>query len=126
MTWQLELPGRPPNLNAERAANRYRRHDTTKAWRQMAAVLWRSGVNEGRYPAKLTAITVEAQQVVKDGRWHIDAGSTLPAVKAGVDGLVDAGLLVDDDWRFVRGLTFTPPLVAGRDGLLLTIREVAA
>jgi hypothetical protein len=41
-----------------------------------------------------------------------------------IDGLVDAGVLPDDDPTFVRSLTFHPPEIGGLDGLRLEIEEV--
>ena len=125
MTWQLDIPGRPVALNAERKGNRWDRAKATDAVRQMAKVLWRSGVNEGRYPKTLPAITVTVQQLSKDRRWLIDLGSALPHAKAALDGIVDTGLLPNDTAEYVRCLSFIPPAIVGSDALRLTI-EVAA
>lgn len=121
----IDLPGRPVPLNAERKGNRYKRHETTKAVRQMAAVLWRSGVNEGRYPKSLPAITVTVQQLSKDRRWLVDLGSTLPTAKAGIDGLKDAGLVPKDTPEYVQRLSFIPPLICGENGLRLIVERAA-
>lgn len=52
-----------------------------------------------------------------------DCGACAPTVKAAVDGLVDVGVLPDDDGEHLTALTFLPPRVEGVDGLELTIYE---
>jgi hypothetical protein len=44
-------------------------------------------------------------------------------VKAAIDGLVDAGVLDDDDPRHLVSLTFEAVRICGRDGLELVIVE---
>jgi len=121
--WQIVIPGRPVSLNAERSGSRYKRHENTKAVRQMAQILWRDGVNRKVLPAKLDRISVTAHCTAKDGRWHIDLGSALPTAKAAIDGIVDAGLIPNDTDRHLVSLTFEPTRITGVDSLVLTIRE---
>lgn len=131
MNWTIELPGRPPTVNAERKGTRAW-HETralTRQWRFAASMIWRDRSRHG-HPKHLDAISITARQLSKDRRWLQDLGACMPAVKAAIDGLVDAGLIDDDTSTHVVGLTFLPPLVVGRDGLQLTItpatQEVAA
>ena len=46
------------------------------------------------------------------------------ATPLAIDGLVDAGVLPDDDPTFVRSLTFHPTEIGELDGLRLEIEEV--
>jgi hypothetical protein len=46
-------------------------------------------------------------------------------VKASIDGLVDVGVLVDDDPSHVIALTFYPTLVGDWDGLVVTVTEAS-
>jgi len=39
-----------------------------------------------------------------------DAGNALPALKAGVDGLVDAGVILDDTPEYVKKISFHAPV----------------
>ena len=72
----------------------------------------------------LAAIEVYATPLAKDRRWRQDVGACFPAVKAAIDGLVDAGVLPDDNPQFVRALTFYPAEIGDMDGLRLQIEEV--
>lgn len=50
-----------------------------------------------------------------------DTGAPILAVKAVIDGLVEAGLLPDDGPDVVRRLIFEPPVIVGYQGLRLTL-----
>jgi hypothetical protein len=51
-------------------------------------------------------LTLRWYKRAADGYYRpLDAGNALYALKAAVDGLIDAGLVVDDDYRHVRRLT---------------------
>lgn len=54
-----------------------------------------------------------------------DAASCAPEAKAAIDGLIDAGVLPDDDPEHVLWVRFNAPLVCGSDGMRLRIHEVA-
>ena len=71
----------------------------------------------------LPAIKVYATPRAKDRRWKQDVGACFPAVKAAVDGLVDAGVLPDDNPQFVRALTVFPAEIGDVDGLRIVIEE---
>lgn len=71
-------------------------------------------------PKDLRAIKVKAIQETRDKRMP-DIGACYPAVKAGIDGLVDYGLIADDDGSHLVLLAFEPPRVTGRDALSLRI-----
>tara|TARA_R110002020_G_scaffold50348_3_gene142339 strand:- start:66 stop:377 length:312 start_codon:yes stop_codon:yes gene_type:complete len=73
---------------------------------------------------KCSAIRVFATPLAKDRRWQQDVGACFPAVKAAIDGLVDAGILPDDSPQFVQALTFFPTEIGEIDGLRLIIEEV--
>lgn len=59
---------------------------------------------------------------VKPTKRNIDVAACLPCVKAGIDGLVLAGLLPDDTPEFVRSLTFrAPEYQKGIEALVITL-----
>lgn len=64
-----------------------------------------------------------AQPLALSRRWRPDVAACYPAVKAAIDGLVDAGVLDDDDDRFLLAVTFLPVSVCGKEGLQLTVLE---
>lgn len=111
----LEFNQRPWTTNKERSQNRHRRAEMTKMWRDAFHFLAKAQ----RIPS-MKWITVTAYPHQKAGRMQ-DVGGCMPAVKAAVDGLVDAGVLPDDSSEYVRSLIFLPPK-KGKDSLVLTIK----
>lgn len=73
---------------------------------------------------EMRAVHVYATPLAKNGKWRQDVGACFPAVKAAIDGLVDAGILPDDNPDFVRQLTFFPMELGSVDGLRIEIEEV--
>ena len=113
----LEFNQRPWTTNAERAGNRWERAKLTKEWRLGFQLLAKS---EKIPPMAWITVTVEPHQ--KGGRLQ-DVGACSPAVKAAIDGLVDAGVLPDDSPEFVKSLVFLPPR-KDKNSLVLYIRGV--
>lgn len=108
------------NTNAERKVSRFARAEHVKRWRHAFATLAR----EQRIPA-LGRVSVTATPLVKSRRSLPDAGAAMPSVKAGVDGLVDAGVLADDSPAYVASVCLRAPVVGDVDGLLIEVEEVA-
>ena len=72
----------------------------------------------------LETISVTATPLVTDRRSMQDVGACFPAVKAAIDGLVDAGVIVDDDPRYLKALTFNAPEVGEVNGLRLEVESL--
>ena len=85
--YRLEFTQRPWTTNAERAGNRWERASLVKQWRGAFELLAKS---EKIPPMSWISVTVEPHQ--KGGRLQ-DVGACNPAVKAAIDGIVDAGIL---------------------------------
>ncbi len=118
--YTIERPGRPMTMNRYRTLH-YRvwgEHNRTVRGE------WKLLTKAAKVPA-LDAITVTAQPLIKGGQ-VADCGACAPDVKAAIDGVRDAGVIVDDTPRYLRSITFLPPLKAGRDALQLVITEVSA
>jgi hypothetical protein len=121
MIWELEYRARPWLLNEERAGGRrgaggqYGRARLTREWREAFANL----CLEIQVPP-LEWFTVEAIPICRDRR-RPDVGNIFPAVKAAIDGLVDAGVAPDDTDAFLHALTFRPALILGFAGVRLRI-----
>lgn len=121
-TWTLSRKGeRPPTLNIERQNHKFHRASTTKQWRADYTMLARAA----KIPL-LHAIAVVAIPHHVNRRSPQDVGACVPAVKAAVDGLVDAGVIPNDTSVYFKALTFLPPVIDGWDGLELRIMEVTA
>jgi hypothetical protein len=110
---------RPWTVNAQRRWHHYKIAGQVKEWREAFAAL----ANLHNLPTPvLEPVIVYATPILRDQRLQ-DVGACLPAVKAAIDGLCDAGVLTGDGPAFVEALVFNAPQVdpGGRDGLLLTI-----
>lgn len=117
LVYRLEFAQRPWTTNAERAGNRWERAELVKTWRSAFHVLAKS---EQMPQMEWITVTVEPHQ--KGGRLQ-DVGACNPAVKAAVDGIVDAGVLPDDSPQYMKSLLFLPPQ-NDRNSLVLYIRGV--
>ncbi len=118
-SWMLHHWEKPWTVNAERTWHYQKRASHVRAAREAFAWL---AISEDI--PRLDAVTISAVPLAKDRRGIQDVGACLPMVKAAVDGIVDAGIIPDDDPRYVRALTFYPTEVtSGRSGLRLIITE---
>lgn len=120
----LEFNERPPSVNGSHG-NHHARAATARKWREFGRLAYLNERNAGKAPKSCQAVTVAAQQLSRNRAGLQDLGNCLLAVKAVVDGCVDAGMLPDDKPDHLRALTFLPPDICGRDGLRVTIEEVA-
>ena len=109
---------RPPTLNIERQQHRMTRAKWTREWRAHFA-----DVAAGS--PRLRQVAVIAQPELRNRAAMPDTGACIGAVKAAIDGLVDAGVLVEDGPAVVRSLTFLAPVVTGVDALELEVTELA-
>ena len=111
--WTLTYQAKPWTVNAERKGGHRTRKDGTKVahgigghqGRANLTAQWRRDfwalAREAKIP-RLKSISVDVHQVSK-GKRRPDPGSIYPAVKAAIDGLVDAKVVPDDgpdhvDW----------------------------
>lgn len=85
-----------PWLNSNDRLHRMQEMKLTKAWREKAAEV-AAGLAALTPPVRITAYVWKK----RGGRY--DPGNLYPTAKACVDGLVDAGLLTDDDHTRVIG-----------------------
>lgn len=106
-------------LNSNLRLHRQQEAKLTAAWRTATALrLAESGWDLTPYdrPVRITA------HVWKPRGGRYDPGNLYPTAKACLDGIVDAGLLTDDDWKHVIG----PDMRHGGKGpeaLVITITQ---
>lgn len=107
-------------INANQRDHHYIRAGKTKTWREHTRDL----ALEAHTPFLLERVEINAYIYrARNGRY--DPGNLYPTAKACVDGLVDAGLVVDDDYQHVDG-----PFLrhGGKDkhhpGVRLEVREL--
>jgi hypothetical protein len=114
-SWTLEYGERPWTLNNERTWHHHKRAKIVKEWRDAFCEL----AQEAMIP-HLEQIEVVVRPYVLNARYRQDTGNCFPALKAAVDGVVDAGVLIDDNAKIVTKITFLAPEM-GRDGFEITI-----
>lgn len=121
-TWLLSYPARPWLVNGERAGGtrgiggHHGRSERVREWRQAYVDLCVAN----RVPP-LRWVCIEALQTCRT-RIMPDIGACYPAVKAAIDGLVDAGVIPNDRGDpFIRSIEFKPPVCTGADSLVLRL-----
>lgn len=116
--WVLRHDERPFTVNEERRKHWREHRRATEHWRTTFA-----RIALAHHLPRLDRVAVEATPIKPNRRAWPDVGACMPAVKAAIDGLVDAGVLEDDTDRHVVALTFLPArLVPGApQGLELRI-----
>lgn len=110
---RFSMPARPWTVNGERKWTPYRRAAEVKQWREDFAKL-----AHGSPALEWAKVTVHVY--LRDMRDQ-DPGAAFPAYKAALDGVRDAGVLPDDDGRYVRSVTFYPPVKKTYDALELVL-----
>lgn len=112
IAFTMMTPLRPWTTNSERKGHWSSRAKLTKAWRDYFHMI---GKDRPRLAwAHITVTPFQARGVLQD------TGACHPAVKAAVDGMVDAGILENDTAEFLRSLTFLPTR-RGEDGLHILV-----
>lgn len=113
----IVAPARLLTTNAERRLHFHARADIVAGWRQAA---WADALDQHVPKYEHCRIVVSVTQA--RGKLA-DAGAHVPVAKACVDGLVDAGCLLDDDPRYVRSIEYRAP-TRGPDAVTLEIEGV--
>lgn len=125
-TWTLTHRDRPWLMNDANAGGArgvggiYGRAELTRTWRAVYGSL----CQQQKIPPLEWATIVVSQHCTN--RRLPDIGACMPAVKAAIDGLVDADVLPDDTGRWIHLLSFQPPQAVGYDALVLQVTGPAA
>ena len=117
-TWTIVDTERPWTANAERRWHHHKRAEVVRDARER----WGWLAKAERVPA-LLRVSVEATPIKKTRAAWPDVAACYPAVKAAIDGLVDAGVVPDDDPTHVVRITFHAPRIGDVDGLRLVVVE---
>jgi crossover junction endodeoxyribonuclease RusA len=118
-SWRLEYPGRPITANAHRRLFWRERAHYDREVRGAFRLLARAA----RIP-ELERIRIVAAPTVRRGPFA-DPAACAPAVKAAIDGIVDAGVIPDDTGRYLVDVLFHPPVKGRLDALVVIVEEVA-
>mgnify|MGYP005822713845 FL=1 len=120
--WQAVHYERPFTQNSLYGkGNHYTRAKQVKAWRESFAWL----ALKARMP-HMERCSVAVIPHLRDNRAQ-DTGACFPAVKAAIDGLVDAGVLDDDGPDHVTELRFFRPVLSSDlgDALMVEVTRLA-
>lgn len=117
--WTLRFDERPWTVNAERRWSPFERAEIVKRWRHAFGTLARAA---GIPPCG--RIVVHAYPHARSRRALADTGACYGAVKAAVDGLVDADIVVNDGPDYVAAIVLHAPQVTGADALELHIERI--
>ena len=109
-------------VNKERTVHWSARSSVVKAWRE--AYAWLALISKIPTNGTVGPCHVEAVPLTA-GHARQDVGACLPVVKAAIDGLVDAGVWLDDTPEHVLSVRFWPQQKAADSGLRLVIEEIA-
>ena len=95
------------------------RHRKIQQWRSAFAALALE-----QQVSHLDVVRVRAWPLAKNHRSMQDVRGCLPPVKPAVDGLVDAGVFVDDGPEYLRELVFSPTVVDEVDWLTIVVEAL--
>lgn len=109
----ITVPAPAEFLNSNQRYHPQKKAKLTRAWRAAAKAAALQAAPFG-CPVRIVAY------VVKPVRNRFDPGNWYPSAKACVDGLVDAQLLTDDDWKTVIG----PDMRRGQPGPAALVLEI--
>lgn len=111
--------GRPFTTNATRNMHPHALAKNVKAWRGAFTLL----AHMAALP-HLERIAIEITPLHKDRRSPQDVAACAPAAKAAIDGLVDAGVIDDDDPTHLSSVLFHQREVCGVDGLRVVVIDL--
>lgn len=121
MTVRLEVPQMYPLMNSNHRPHPMVRARQTRQWRELGCVraqAVRLQPITGRVRIVVTIHTATARTY--------DAGNYYPTAKALIDGLRDAGVLVDDSNEYVEGPDMRPGLKSNPPKLVLELIPTGA
>jgi crossover junction endodeoxyribonuclease RusA len=114
--WTLLYPHRPWTTNADRNLHPHQRAKRIKEWRKAFCQL----ATEQGIPLQ-RKIAIMVTPILPDRRIQ-DTAACNPAAKAAIDGLIDAGVIIDDTKEYLEFILFKPcEYRKGEPGLMLEV-----
>ena len=118
-SWSLRYEARPWSVNQQVRMHWSWKHERVAEWRHAFEQL----ALAAQLP-ELEAATVSCRAQLGKGGRRYDAGNDYYALKAALDGIVDAGVLPDDGPNYVHAVTLEAPVKGDGDLFTLTVTEV--
>lgn len=107
-------------LNKERSIHHMQRSKLVKEWREATETV----ALARKIPKRLKAVEIKFTPHRRNRQGRADTGGHFPVAKACIDGLVDAGILIEDGPDIVRRLIFEAPIISGESKVILEITEL--
>lgn len=121
-TWRIEIDflGRPLLANKAAKMHPIAASKAREEWRDAATLLARE-----QHIPRLSKVDLRAQARYRTRRSPSDTDACSPSVKGAIDGLVEAGVLVDDGALYVRSVQYVAPQIGTGlpDALIIWIEE---
>jgi hypothetical protein len=121
VSFQVFVPGRLWTVSKERQINRFERADLVRDIREAAKFHTIAAMRRDKFAPFDVPVTVEFLPYQATGNLA-DTANHLPPCKAVLDGMVDAGLLVDDNPNWVISQTFYPPVKSKMIGVSVLVK----
>lgn len=121
MSNTLVIPAPTEWLNSNDRRHWRQTAELTKTWRYAAFVRAIAAQRRGELDTHTGPVEITATIHRATTRGRSDAPNWWPTVKACIDALVDASVLVDDSDRYIRRTSFVPGAVVKGGQLTLTI-----
>ena len=102
-SFKIELPPGTPLINVNGREHWHKRAGVTASLRELACLL----AKKNNIP-RLSKVRIRAVYYAPDGRRRDAPNVLYLSSKACIDGLVDAGVLVDDSDKYVKSLELLP------------------
>lgn len=118
--WEVLLEGKPSNVNRDRNRHWATRSQFTKETRE--AIFWLCSA--AKIPKGLDKVGVTVEHHTKTAR-RVDVAACVESVKAAIDGMVDYGLIPDDNPDHLLWVKFVAPYKTGNDELLFIIEDLS-
>jgi hypothetical protein len=117
---RVRINRRPWTVNGQRNMNHFQIASLVKEWRGLAkeaAEMALEGTERPPWPVEVEVF------VMLRGKRSQDCGAAYPAVKAAIDGLVDAGVIPDDTPEYLGSIIMNSPAFGmPEDAVVLFVR----
>lgn len=123
--YTLHIPAPAEWLNSNDRGHWTRRDELTRTWRYAATVYAIKALRRGDLVACRGQVEITATIHRATRRGRSDAPNRWPTVKACIDALVDAKVLIDDSDRYVLKTAFVPGEQVDGGRLTLTITDLS-
>lgn len=121
LRFRIFIPGRIWTMSRERSISKWDRAEWVRDIREAARIRTLDAMRRDATPAFTVPVTVEFMPYQAVGVLA-DTANHLPPCKAVLDGIVDAGLLPNDNPTWVVSQTFYPPVRSKMIGINVLIK----